>query len=235
MKKHIPNMITSLSLFSGCIAAIMAFNGEYFWVVIWVIIAGIFDFCDGFVARLLKAFSPMGKELDSLSDDISFGFAPSVAVYMFLKTNLHLITSNDIVCTYLPYVAFILAIFSALRLAKFNIDERQSDSFIGLNTPANALLWVSTIYGLSKMAELSPIWIYVVLVGIPVFSLLMVSELPMFSFKIKSLKLKGNEARYFLILFAVISFYFFGLTGIAGVILIYILLSFLSNLRRKTE
>ena len=124
MKKHIPNTITCCNLISGCIA--------------------VFDFFDGFAARLLHVSSPVGKELDSLADDITFGFAPATIVYSMLKTTLSSSTCGTETCpliTLLPYAAFIIAAFSALRLAKFNLDERQATSFIGLPTPANALFW----------------------------------------------------------------------------------------------
>jgi len=204
----------------------MAFEGNYLWVVIWVIIAAVFDFSDGFAARALKAYSPMGKELDSLSDDISFGLAPSVAVFRFLSENVERISQNDLIIEYLPYIAFLLAIFSALRLAKFNIDERQSESFIGLNTPANALFWVSFCYGLThNVPVMTPTLIYTFIAAIIVFSLLMVSEIPMFSLKIKSLKLKGNETRYFLAVAIIAMVAWIGILGIAGGILLYITLS----------
>lgn len=219
-------MLTCCSLFSGCIATVMAFEGNYLWVVIWVIIAALFDFSDGFAARALKAYSPMGKELDSLSDDISFGLAPSVAVFRFLTENVERISQNSLIIEYLPYIAFLLAVFSALRLAKFNIDERQSESFIGLNTPANALFWVSFCYGLTyNVPVMTPTLIYTFIAAIIVFSLLMVSEIPMFSLKIKSLKLKGNETRYFLAVAIIAMVAWIGILGIAGGILLYITLS----------
>lgn len=236
MKKHIPNFLTSLSLFSGCIAAVMAFQGEYLWVVVWVIIAALFDFSDGFSARLLKAYSPMGKELDSLSDMVSFGFAPSVAVYTFLCEHIYIITSNELIIKYLPYMAFILAIFSALRLAKFNIDIRQSDSFIGLNTPANALFWVSFCYGLvNDVPVISATLMYIILAAILVFSSLMVSEIPMFSLKIKSLRFKGNEYRYFLAIFMIGLIAYIGILGIAGGILLYIALSIINSRTQQSK
>lgn len=235
MKKHVPNILTSLNLFSGAIATVMAFHGQYLWVVVWVIIAALFDFFDGFAARLLKAYSPIGKELDSLADDISFGLAPSVAVFTFLRANIYKISDNTLVCEYLPYFAFMLAVFSALRLAKFNVDERQSESFIGLNTPANAMFWVSFIYGLVyKVPCISSGLVYTVLVGILVFSILMVSEIPMFSLKIKSLRFKGNESRYFLAIFIIGLVAYIGIMGIAGGILLYIALSIINN-RAKIE
>lgn len=235
MKKHVPNLLTSLNLFCGCIASVMAFQGEYLWVVVWVVIAALFDFSDGFAARLLKAYSPMGKELDSLADMVSFGFAPSAAVFTFLRSNIYIITDNPVVTEYLPYMAFLLAVFSALRLAKFNIDERQSESFIGLNTPANALFWISFCYGLvNTVPSITPTLMYLVLIAILVFSSLMVSEISMFSLKIKSLKLKGNEYRYFLAVFIIGLVAYIGILGIAGGILLYIALSIINN-RSHTE
>ena len=143
MKKHIPNTITSLNLFSGSIAIVMAFEGAYIWVVFWVIIAAIFDFFDGMAARLLNAYSDIGKELDSLADVVSFGVAPAVAVFTLLRNDIIYHESLIFIQPYIPYLAFVIPIFSALRLAKFNIDERQTSSFIGLPTPANALFWIS--------------------------------------------------------------------------------------------
>lgn len=234
MKKHIPNLLTSLNLFSGCIATVMAFNGEYFWVVVWVIIAALFDFSDGFAARLLKAYSPMGKELDSLADIVSFGVAPSVTVFSLLSQNITHATQHPVICTYLPYMAFLLAVFSGLRLAKFNIDERQTESFIGLNTPANALFWVSLCYGLTHdVPFINSGLIYTIMVGVIVFSALMVSEIPMFSLKIKSLKLKGNEYRYFLALFTLGVTIYIGILGIAAGILLYIALSIIISRNKE--
>ena len=237
MKRNIPNIFTSLNLLAGAIATVFAFEGNYQWVVAWVFIAALFDFSDGLSARILKAYSPLGKELDSLADLISFGFAPSVAVFTFLKDNVARISSNDIVCEFLPYIAFLLAVFSALRLAKFNIDKRQTESFIGLNTPANALFWTSFICGLTyDVLYISPGLMYTVLIAIAVFCILMVSEIPMFSFKIKSLKFGGNESRYFLVLFTIgLTVYLrtlgdtSGILGIAGGILLYIALSLINN------
>lgn len=234
MKRHIPNLLTSLNLFSGCIATVMAFNEEYYWVVVWVVIAALFDFSDGFAARLLKAYSPMGKELDSLADMVSFGLAPSLTVFTFLSQNISRITQEPLICDYLPYMAFLLAVFSGLRLAKFNIDERQSESFIGLNTPANALFWVSLCYGLTHDALfISSGLVYTVIVGVIVFSFLMVSEIPMFSLKIKSLRFKGNEYRYFLFLFTLGMIIYLGILGITAGILLYIALSIIISRYRE--
>lgn len=236
MKKHIPNLLTCLSLSSGCIAAVMAFNSNYFWVVIWIIIAALFDFSDGFAARMLKAYSPMGKELDSLSDMVSFGLAPSVAIFQFLNDNVHIISQNELIKKYLPFIAFLIAVFSALRLAKFNIDERQSDSFIGLNVPANALFWVSFCCGITHdVPVVSKGLIYIFIASIIVFSLLLVSEIPMFSLKVKSWGFKGNEYRYFLALFFIVMVILIGVLGISAGILLYIALSIINNRNTKSN
>lgn len=229
MRKHIPNLSTSLNLLSGCIACVMAFEGAYLWVVVWVIIGSVFDFFDGFLARILKAPSAIGKELDSLADMISFGMAPGLVVFRYLSDNMTGITPIDIINPYIPYLAFLIVVFSALRLAKFNTDERQTSSFIGLSTPPNALFWISYIYGVSQLNEQG----IVPLLTIPlilIFSLLLVAEIPTFSLKVKGAQFKGNELRYILIVFMIIAFIILGIPGIAAGILFYILLSIISPL-----
>ncbi len=237
MKKHIPNILTSMNVLSGCIACVMAFNGNYIWVVIWVIIAAIFDFFDGFSARILKAYSPIGKELDSLADMISFGLAPALVVFRLLSDNNVLgspiyesSTESYYIKELIPYISFLLVIFSALRLAKFNIDERQTTSFIGLPTPANALFWISLCYGISTKDEFTQLFcFYPIIIMVVVFSLLLTAEIPMFSLKIKSLKLKGNELRYLLVLFMIIAIFYWGILGISAGIVFYIILSVITS------
>ena len=217
IRKHIPNTITCLSLVSGCIATVMALQDNYLWAAIWIIIAAVFDFLDGFAARLLKAYSPMGKELDSLSDMVSFGVAPGMIVFSML---------GQASLPYIPYLAFVIPAFSGLRLAKFNIDERQTTSFIGMPVPAHALFWASVGYSLSPLSQANNVlFIVVTLVVALATSLLLVSEIPMFSLKIKTVAWKGNERRYILVGCAVLFVAFFGMLGIAGTILLYILLS----------
>ena len=146
IKKHIPNTITCCNLISGCIATFWAFEGKCDMALLFIVIGAVFDFFDGMVARLLHVSSPIGKELDSLADDITFGFAPSAIVYEYLRPDTEL----------LPFVVFIMAAFSALRLAKFNLDERQALGFIGLPTPANALFWGSLIVGAGDWMKSAP-------------------------------------------------------------------------------
>ena len=234
MKKHIPNLFTCLNLFSGCVACVMAFHGNYGWVVFFVVTGSIFDFFDGFLARILNAPSAIGKELDSLADMVTFGVAPSLILFYYLKDNVA-DTIFEPVQTILPYFAFLLAVFSALRLAKFNIDTRQASSFIGVPTPANALFWISLCYGLNEYIVAGNIEIIILLVLIVIFSLLMTSEIPMFSLKIKQFKIKGNEKQLILILFTVVSVAVFKITGIAISILFYILLSIITTRKHKNE
>ena len=223
IRKHIPNTITCMSLVSGCIATVVALQGNLLWAAIWIIIAAVFDFLDGFAARLLKAYSPMGKELDSLSDMVSFGVAPGMIVFWMLSQAS---LSLGEIGRYIPYLAFVIPAFSGLRLAKFNIDERQTTSFNGMPVPANALFWASAGYSLAPLAQANPVlFIVVTLVVALATSLLLVSEIPMFSLKIKSVAWKGNERRYILVGCAVLFVALFGMLGIAGTILLYLLLS----------
>ena len=177
IKKHVPNFITCLNLFSGALAVYFAFQANYELVLILVLLAAVFDFLDGFAARLLKAYSPMGKELDSLADVISFGLAPGAVAFSMLQASE--------LPQWLAFAGFIIPVFSALRLAKFNIDERQSSSFIGMPTPANAIFWIGLGYSYHENLAQQP---YFVLGFIALMSLLLVSELPMFSLKFKNLK-----------------------------------------------
>ena len=227
--KHIPNILTCLNIVSGCIAVVTALlYGSLEMAACWIIIGAVFDFSDGFAARMLKAYSPIGKDLDSLADVVTFGVAPGVIVFRLLFEITYVgvpgLASNSY--QYLPYVAFVIPVFSALRLAKFNIDDRQTTSFIGLPVPANALFWASLSCALVPIVANYglAIIIGVILLSI-ITSLLLVSEIPMFSLKIKSFAWKGNELRYLLVISAVFFIIFFGFLGLAGTILLYILLS----------
>lgn len=222
--KYIPNTITCFNLASGCFATIMALQGDLKAAIIWIIIAAIFDFSDGLAARLLKAYSPLGKELDSLSDIVSFGVAPGMSLYVLLATAVGSLEISGI--SWLPYLAFVIPVFSGLRLAKFNVDERQSTSFIGMPVPAHALLWGSLSYVLQQFITNHALYILIAcLIASMATSYLLVSEVPMFSMKVKSLKWKGNELRYILIVCGLLFLLLFGFLGIAGTMLLYIILS----------
>jgi CDP-diacylglycerol--serine O-phosphatidyltransferase len=229
-KKHIPNTITCCNLISGCIATYHAFNGLYQMALLFIVIGAVFDFFDGMSARLLHVSSNIGKELDSLADDITFGFAPSAIIFSFLSSICAESGSSlQSVHTYLPFLAFIMAAFSALRLAKFNLDERQAMGFIGLPTPANALFWGALIVGLGDVMQSQPYTFWLVLFGSFVSSYLLVSEIPMFALKFKHWGWKGNEIKYIFLLTSAAMILAFGIIGIAAVIAWYVLLSAITN------
>lgn len=227
--RHIPNTVTCLNLFSGCIACVMAFETKYELALGFIILSAIFDFFDGMLARLLNAPSPIGKELDSLADDVSFGVAPALMIFSFLKEpNILYPEFLSSFKLYIPYTAFLIAVFSALRLAKFNIDERQTSSFIGLPTPANALFWGSLIVGSGSML-IQHVNVLVLIVLILLFSWLLVAEIPMFSLKFKNLSWQNNRIRYLFILISIPLLITLKLSGIAAVIAWYILLSLITQ------
>ncbi len=233
IRKHIPNIITSLSLVSGCIATVMALQGNFLWATLWVIIAAVLDFMDGFAARMLKAYSLMGKELDSLADVVSFGVAPGMMLFSALR-DICQVLPGEMPYGLIPYLAFVIPTFSGLRLAKFNIDERQTTSFIGLPVPAHALFWSSLVYTYHTLAVVPVDLRVVVCVALALAvatSLLLVSEIPMFSLKAKSLSWKGNELRYLLVACAIAFVVFLGFAGIAATILLYIILSIFNKQR----
>ena len=222
MKKHIPNTITCCNLISGCIATYFAFLGNYELALLFIVIGAVFDFFDGMSARLLGVSSPIGKELDSLADDITFGFAPSAIIFNYLSTfHIHLL--------FVPFLAFVMAAFSALRLAKFNLDERQALGFIGLPTPANALFWGSLIAGAGEWISSWEYAPYLIVAGIFVSSYLLIAEIPMFALKFKHWGWKGNEIKYIFILSCVPILLFLGIIGLAIIIAWYVVLSVATN------
>lgn len=229
IKRHIPNTITCLNLISGCIATYWAFQGNYRMALLFIVIGAVFDFFDGMSARLLHVSSDIGKELDSLADDITFGFAPSAIVFSFLNSQSSIVNYQ-----FLPYLAFLIAAFSALRLAKFNLDERQALGFIGLPTPANALFWGSLIVSLNLQTWFEPYllpeyWLYIVLALIPISCYLLVSEIPMFALKFKTWGWKGNEVKYVFLVTCIPLLFLLGISGIAAIIAWYIVLSIINN------
>lgn len=195
IKKHIPNTITCCNLISGCIATAHAFAGSPEMALLWIIIGATFDFFDGMSARLLHVSSPIGKELDSLADDVTFGVAPATIVFSQLYV-MQYPSFLEPYRTIIPYVAFIIAAFSALRLAKFNLDERQTTSFIGVPTPANALFWGSLIVFHPSWLESYNWSIFIMFALILLTSYLLVCEMPLFALKFKKWSYKGNEIKY---------------------------------------
>lgn len=234
MKKQVPNIITLLNLTSGCIATVMAFNGDFQMAFLWIVVAAVFDFFDGLAARLLGVSSKLGVELDSLADVVSFGVAPSIAIFILLRDFTVLPEQLLPIQNLIPYFAFLIPAFSAYRLAKFNIDERQTTSFLGLPTPANGLFWISYAFGMQNPIGDNNLYLYLTLILIVVFSLLMVSEIPMFSLKMKSMGFKGNEKQYILAALILAFVILRGIAGIAWGIAGYILLSLTSGKKDKS-
>ncbi len=234
--RHVPNTITSLNLFSGCIGILLAFEGHLMLASAMIGIAAVFDFCDGFAARLLKAYSPMGKELDSLADMVSFGVLPSVIVYILLKQSLGIYQFSfdlSIKAILVLLFPFIIAVFSGLRLAKFNIDERQTESFVGLPTPANAIFLGSLplISGMGENAFFNGIILnpWFLIISSLFLSLMLVAEFPMFSLKFKSAGFSKNKLRYIFIFISVFLIVLLQYVAIPLIIVLFILLSAVNN------
>jgi len=224
LKKHLPNAITCANLFSGCIGIVLAFKGELIAAAYAIFLSAIFDFFDGLASRVLKSFSGIGKDLDSLADMVSFGVLPAVIMYqIFLQAH-----QIDKVSNYLNFIAFLIPVFSALRLAKFNVDTRQAENFIGLPTPANAILIASfPIIINHNNSYYTPFLAnpYVLLCFTVIMCSLLVVEVPMMSLKFKNRDFNQNIYRYLLLLFAAILILFFKFAAVPVVILFYIILS----------
>jgi len=237
--KHIPNIITSLNLVSGFVAIIFAANGDVV-TASWLILAAmIFDFLDGFSARLLKAYSAIGKELDSLADVISFGVAPGLIIYNLLNDSLSInapifVNSDGLKTILLMIIPSMMPLCGALRLAVFNIDSTQATTFKGLPIPANALAVISVVIAGHNSQSLllnsftgSPFLLILLTI---ILSLLMVSRIPLLSLKVANLKFKGNEGRYILVGLVFIIFAVFRVNAFPLIIPLYIIASALSLL-----
>ena len=226
LKRHIPNTITCCNLISGCIATYFAFCGQFWEALIFIIVGAVFDFFDGMSARLLGVSSPIGKELDSLADNITFGLAPSAIIFK----ELTLLAPHEWSWHGAePFLAFVMAAFSALRLAKFNLDERQSLGFIGLPTPANALFWGALIAGMGDTLASLPYASWAILAASFVSCWLLVCEIPMFALKFKTWGWQGNEVKYVFVLTCIPLILLLGVKGIAACIAWYVLLSVITN------
>lgn len=236
MKKHIPNTLTCLNLVCGTLSAMAALKGNLEMAAIWILIAALFDFLDGFAARLLKVASPIGKELDSLSDVVSFGVAPAMIIFTWLTRCLYELPPAHInrFTELLPYVALLVPAMSAVRLARFNLDERQATTFIGLPTPANALFLGFIPLAADKLSFLNNFWlVWAVTI---IFALLLVSEISMISLKFKDFSFKGiNIARYALILVGLILVPIFRWGAFPLIILAYIIISLFYHTLQKLQ
>lgn len=237
IKKHIPNAITCSNLFCGCLAVVAIFEGNLSTASYLVGLAAILDFFDGFAARMLKVTSPIGKDLDSLADMVTFGLVPGIlmvklsgiAIELFNEQNAHSIPQ------WASYLAFSIPIFSAIRLAKFNNDTRQSDSFIGLPTPANAMFICSLPFVLKSNPDFNLLNPHVLIPLELVLSYLLVAELPLFALKFKHFKWQGNEIRFLFLVSSLILLITFQFLAIPLIIILYILLSVLTNMLLKSK
>lgn len=231
IKKHIPNFLTLMNLFTGSLSIYFYSVGEISLAAYLIFIAALFDFSDGFAARALKAYSPLGAQLDSLADIVSFGLAPSfILLHLIVESHgrqQFMVIGFDV----LPFVALLLPLFAALRLAKFNIDDRQTSSFIGLPTPAAGLMVASLPLIKQQLYESQSLFYMLVTntyfyIGIVVvLCFLMVSELPLFGLKFKSMSIKGNEIRYLFLIASLVLLVFLQFTAIPFIILLYLFLS----------
>ena len=238
--RHIPNLFTCLNLASGCLAVVYIFKGEIPVFALLIVACLIFDFLDGFLARSLNAYSDMGKQLDSLADMVSFGFVPGAIMYhLFLSSVPIVLLQDELWARALAFFPFIITVFSALRLAKFNIDTRQTHHFIGLPTPAATIF----VLGLAMILyddrfHLTPTLLNsYFLAGISmVLSYLLVSDMPLFSLKFNSFKWHSNKDQYLLLILSIVSLIVFGAAGLSLIIILYIILSAINHFtHRKGE
>lgn len=229
LRQHIPNVITCCNLFSGCLSILFSLSGMPVAASLMVFVAGLFDFFDGFTARLLKAHSPIGGELDSLSDVVSFGVAPGFIMYRLMCEGMTEPIWPVGKVSLFACLAFLLPVFAAVRLAKFNIDKRQTTSFLGLPTPPMAIFMASLPLafwqlGMLGAPVLSP-WLCLGMVML--FSVLMVCNRPFFSFKMKRLSWKDYKLQWIFLGLAVLGFVAFRWVALPFILLGYILLSVL--------
>lgn len=241
MRKHIPNLITGLNAASGMMAVFMALYGQIVWAACFVIAGMVFDFFDGMVARLLHVKSAMGKELDSLADVVTFGVAPGLLAHLLMRDVLlpegmgsfALLTACEKIVLFIP---LLIPVFSAFRLAKFNLDTRQSVSFIGLPVPAHALFWVGLVFARVKVSVLYQAFfgeVWVLALCVLILSVLLISELPMFSLKISGFGWAANKAVYIYFLTLLVLAVWLGWAVLLFVIPFYILYCAVGTLCKK--
>ncbi len=234
MKKiisFIPNLLTLCNLTCGLFAIIFAFGGNFTLSFYMIIIAAVFDFMDGFAARLLNARSEIGLQLDSLSDVVSFGVAPALVTMLSVSAHFYALEYS-----YIAYLCLLLAPFAAYRLAVFNVDTTQSEEFKGLPTPAMALLMASLSAFIIPLIPTTLIWLSSVAILSLAISILMVSRIPMFSFKFKNFSLKKNLVRYCFAIASVITVVICGVEiGVGVIIFLYICTSIVLSLLQKGQ
>ena len=237
MKKHLPNLLTLLNLACGTVAIVLTIEGQWQWAVYLVLVAALFDFLDGFAARMLKAYSDTGKQLDALADMVSFGVLPGVFIYTIFKalfmnqaeesTGLHQTLQWIILGSVL-----IVPAFSAIRLARFNVRESEGQFFEGLPTPAHALFWTALFWQFMQDGLLfgTPLNIFFIWAIMFIMAFHMILPVPMYTLKFEHFRPKGNLIRYLLIVVSVIILLLTGISGLSLVVLTYILMSLLNLL-----
>lgn len=253
LKKHIPNAITCGNLLCGCLGIVASFDNRLDYAFYFVMLAAVLDFLDGFAARLLKVSSAIGKDLDSLADMVTFGVLPGFIMFRMISFS-SMVLGNE-VSTLFKLVSFVIPVFSALRLAKFNNDPRQSDSFIGVPTPANTILISSLGYvifgafhpsaggGWQFILPSTDPWkglqflnhpYYLCAIAV-IMSLLLVAEIPLFALKFKNFGWTDNKTRYIFLIIAAVLLILFQVTALPFIILLYIILSLIINLITKKK
>jgi CDP-diacylglycerol--serine O-phosphatidyltransferase len=234
-KKHIPNLITLINLFCGCIAVVFISEAHYEMAFYMVCLGIFFDFFDGFFARLFKVSSPLGLQLDSLADMVTSGVAPGYVMYSMFANSGHQLGTSSLI----PYLGFIITLGSCYRLANFNIDTRQTDSFIGLPTPANALFIISLQVVLDMYSESSLFILELftnqwVLLIITLFSAYILNaEIPLFSLKFKKFNLKDNIIQIVFLVLSLVLILLFQFGAVPLIIIFYVLLSIVNNMFLK--
>jgi CDP-diacylglycerol--serine O-phosphatidyltransferase len=237
MKRHLPNLITLLNLACGTVAIVLALEGQWRWAVYLILAASVFDFLDGFAARKLKAYSEIGKQLDSLADMVTFGVLPAIFIYTLFK-NLFLNQPVDSgkFYNYLQWVVLVsvllVPVFSAIRLARFNTEKDQGTFFYGLPTPAHALFWTGIFWQMMDSGNLfgTPLNLFFMWAIMLIMAFHMILPVPMYSLKFEHFRLRGNLIRYLLLLFSLVILLSVGWGGLSLIILLYILLSLLNLL-----
>jgi CDP-diacylglycerol--serine O-phosphatidyltransferase len=239
IKKHIPNAITLLNLASGLLAIIAIFKGYYDEAFLFVCLGIFFDFWDGFFARKFKVSGELGLQLDSLADVVTSGVVPGLMIFKLLldiqedSTSVYYLTEEYYYMGFVPYLGFIITLASAYRLAKFNIDTRQTDSFIGLPTPANALFIMSIpmiqFDGTHEWLVNALFNPFVLLIISLVSAYMLNAEIPLFSLKIKDFSWDKNKLQVFFLTIAATLLFFLGFTALPIIILLYVVLSVLNN------
>ncbi|PIE86615.1 MAG: hypothetical protein CSA03_04455 [Bacteroidetes bacterium] len=253
---NIPNLFTAFNMLSGCAAIILTFAGRIDLAPFAIFAGAFFDFLDGFLARKLKVSGEMGKQLDSLADMVTFGVAPGlIMLVMLIQVNIHFSSGRPIEAwlnsllnmewkAFFPLIALLIPFFSIFRLAKFNLDTRQTESFIGLPTPANTLFFMSfplvAVYGSNNsdvMSSINDFMFHPITMGafILTMSLLLVSEIPLFSLKFKTFGIKGNETRYIFLLISLTFIMIFKVWALALIVFLYLVLSIIENFVLKTK